>query len=452
MEFRIRPHALLVTAFIVAFTHGSTAQPRELSLSEVRALIERHDEDIVLVDARSPDAFMGWALDGVARGGHLPGSVNFAARWLKIQGANDGTKLQEVLAQKGITSERRVIVCDVTGAHRCALAAWLEERGFEKVAVFDLDAWAGEAELPLVVYPNHHWLVPPVVARAILNGQRPATFEAVANIKFAEVSWGKAEVSYDKGHLRGSFHIDTNAIEPPPLWELAPAERLEAFALAHGITCRDTILLSGADPMASFRLAVVLRYMGVRDVRVLHGGIAAWTAAGFVLETRRHQPVPVPSFGCPIPGRPELIDSITALKARQNPDFTLVDNRTWEEHIGETSGYASHNKKGRIPGCVFGRAGSQGPSSMDHYRNPDHTMRSPRAILGMWEALGINPDKHLSFMCGGGWRAAEVLTYAQVMGFKKVSLYSDGWLGWSRDPKNPVATGVPGKGTDPIRR
>ncbi len=31
---------------------------------------------------------------------------------------------------------------------------------------------------------------------------------------------------------------------------------------------------------------------------------------------------------------------------------------------------------------------------------------------------GIKPDQRLSFYCGTGWRAAEVLIYADVMGLK----------------------------------
>ncbi len=37
----------------------------------------------------------------------------------------------------------------------------------------------------------------------------------------------------------------------------------------------------------------------------------------------------------------------------------------------------------------------------------------------MWEDQGINLKNHLAFMCGSGWRAAEVYTYANVMGLKK---------------------------------
>ena len=32
----------------------------------------------------------------------------------------------------------------------------------------------------------------------------------------------------------------------------------------------------------------------------------------------------------------------------------LVDNRSWDEYIGKISGYSYHDKKGRIPGAVYG--------------------------------------------------------------------------------------------------
>ena len=48
----------------------------------------------------------------------------------------------------------------------------------------------------------------------------------------------------------------------------------------------------------------------------------------------------------------------------------------------------------------------------------------------IWKGAGIDTSTHLSFMCGGGYRAAEVLWDAWVMGLSNVSLFADGWTGW----------------------
>jgi thiosulfate/3-mercaptopyruvate sulfurtransferase len=61
----------------------------------------------------------------------------------------------------------------------------------------------------------------------------------------------------------------------------------------------------------------------------------------------------------------------------------------------------------------------------------------------MWQKDGINLDNQLAFYCGTGWRAAEVLFYADVLGLKNVTLYDGGWNEWSMDSSNPVETGEP---------
>ena len=254
-----------------------------------------------------------------------------------------------------------------------------------------------------------------------------------------------------KGHVPGSFHINTDHFEPPPAWMLGNPDVLGRFARKYGFQADDTVILSGEDPTASYRLAIVLRYMGIQDVRVLNGGFAAWKAANYRIETKSNQPPRARSFGTQIPSRPHLIDDVARAKAglRTPANFTLVDTRTWAEFTGETTGYKYHFRKGRIPGSVFGQASFKGPNSLTPYRNIDNTMRNAVEIRGLWQRSGIDTEKHLSFLCGSGWRSAEVLTFAHVMGLSNTSLYSDGWIGWSNDPDNPVESGPLKAGTSP---
>jgi thiosulfate/3-mercaptopyruvate sulfurtransferase len=206
------------------------------------------------------------------------------------------------------------------------------------------------------------------------------------------------------------------------------------------------VVVSGKDPTASYRLAIVLQYMGVADVRVLNGGFDAWKRAGYPVETQSVLPPKSPGFGSTIPKRPALIVGTADMKTRlkQPRKFVLVDARTWAEFIGTTSGYKYHFRKGRIPGSTYGQSTFTGSNSLTPYRNIDNTMRNADEILALWKRSGISTDKHLSFMCGGGWRAAEVLTFARVIGLPKTSLYSDGWIGWSNEKSNPIETGATG--------
>ncbi len=57
-------------------------------------------------------------------------------------------------------------------------------------------------------------------------------------------------------------------------------------------------------------------------------------------------------------------------------------------------------------------------------------MRNKYEILEMWDKENIDVNKQLIFMCGSGWRAAEVLTYANVIGVENTSfIVMDGWAG-----------------------
>ena len=226
---------------------------------------------------------------------------------------------------------------------------------------------------------------------------------------------------------------------------LADDDTLLGVMLENGISKTDTVIVSGEAQMAAYRVALVLRYAGVEDVRVLNGGTAAWKSAGYELETESNKPEPITDFGGEFPGNPDIVDTIEELQQMlPSQEFTLVDNRTWDEYTGKSSGYSYHDKMGRIPGAVFGYAGKTDSNSLDYFRNIDDTMRNADEIIAMWQEGGIDTQNHLSFMCGSGWRAAEVLFYANVAGLDNVSLYSDGWIGWSN-------AGLPSETGEPVK-
>ncbi len=407
-----------------------------LTVLDVAKALE--DESWILVDTRPTDAYNGWKLDGIKRGGHLPGAVDFPANWLDSDREDKSEVISTALRVKGIEPHRRIVLYGTSQHDRDRVAAYLSGLGFQQLYDFDLKSWVKDATRPLVRYKNFHLLVPPSIVKQCLDGESPETFEHAKRIKFVEVSWGEEKGSYLKGHVPRSFHVNTDHFEPPPKWMLGDPDVLLEFAKKYGLQVDDTVILSGKDPTASYRLAIVLRYMGVEDVRVLNGGFAAWQAAKYPVETSSTQPTKVESFGAKIPARPQLIANQKRVKSGlQAPqEFTLVDTRSWAEFTGKTSGYKYHSHKGRIPGSVYGQADFKGKNSLTPYRNIDNTMRNADEIRRLWKQSEINTQKHLSFMCGGGWRAAEVLTFANVMGLTDTSLYSDGWIGWSNDQHN----------------
>jgi thiosulfate/3-mercaptopyruvate sulfurtransferase len=254
------------------------------------------------------------------------------------------------------------------------------------------------------------------------------------------------------------MHLDTNALESESTWNRRSAEELEAALLAHGITYDKTIVLYGKDregdpeedkpgrmagQIAAMRAALILRYAGVEDVRLLDGGYGAWVSAGYEVETQKREPTPVESFGKQIPARQDyFVDIEEAKEILKDPDSLLVSIRTWEEFIGDVSGYNYIGPRGRIPGAVWGNCGSDA-YHMEYYRNIDNTMRDYREIQADWREADITADKRVAFYCGTGWRASETFFYAHLMGWDRIAVYDGGWFEWSQDPNNPLEVGEP---------
>jgi thiosulfate/3-mercaptopyruvate sulfurtransferase len=176
---------------------------------------------------------------------------------------------------------------------------------------------------------------------------------------------------------------------------------------------------------------------------VLNGGILSWENAGHKISREMVKPTNAKGFGAEIPTRRGLaVDIPEAKSLLRASDGELVSIRSWPEFTGEVSGYNYIEKKGRIPGAIFGNCGSDA-YHMENYRNLDHTTREFHEIEEIWKEAGITPDKHLAFYCGTGWRGSEAFFNAWLMGWPRVSVFDGGWFEWSNDPDNPVETGVP---------
>ena len=308
MPSRILSHfAIVVLAISGLLSPGGRLaaddhSPDETILSTDDLLKVMKDGDWILVDTRATDAYNGWALDGIQRGGHLPGAVDFPASWLDIDTEDPNRRLQAALRTKGIERRKHVVLYSAKKADRQRVASYLRQAGFRQLYSYDLEDWVEDRRRPLTRYENFQLLVPASIVKLLLDGRLPETFEDARRVKFVEVSWGDENASYTKGHVPRSFHVNTDHFEPPPEWKLGDRDVLSRFATKYGFQADDTVIISGEDTTASYRLAVVLQYMGVRDARVLNGGFAAWKAAEYPIETRSIAPPRAPSLPRALPG------------------------------------------------------------------------------------------------------------------------------------------------------
>ena len=424
---------------------------------------ELHEQDatrdLTIVDARPLPAYNGWRLGAEGRGGHIPAAAAFPAAWLT---SVDLEEVVRLLQGKSIVPSRPVVIYgdDTTSPDVAALGARLEELGHDGVRVLEggFAAWAADETRPVDRLANHDRLVHPEWLRRELAGEPQEASPARGFLLF-HVNSGVPE-EYAENHLPGAIYLDTNRLEDPADWNRREPDELDEALRGLGIRHDTAVVLYGRDSagdanekwparragqIAATRAAAILRYAGVDDVRILDGGYDAWVAAGNPIETVEHHPSPVPSFGLPIPQRPELIVDIAEAKAvLADPEgAALVSVRTWKEHVGKLSGYDFIGPAGRIAGDVWGNCGSDA-YHMQHYRNVDNTMRAYPEIAANWAAGGITRDKWVAFYCGTGWRASETWFYAWLMGWDRIAVYDGGWFEWSADPaNNPIEVSEP---------
>jgi 3-mercaptopyruvate sulfurtransferase SseA len=431
---------------------SSTVGGQEISTAELRRRLT--DPDLTIVDVRPLHAYNGWRLDGEARGGHIFGAVAFPSAWLA---SVDDAEVVRLLHSKEIVSSQEVVLYGAAD-DVAAVGARLTELGHTGVRSYDWNDWSADESLPVEHLPNYDRLVHTGWLRQVLDGDRPEAAPAGRFLLF-HVNFGVPE-EYEENHLPGALYLDTNQLENPVDWNRRTPEELDAAVRGLGITRDTTVILYGRDTegdadekwpgrragqIAATRAAMILRYCGVDDIRLLDGGYDAWVQAGNPLETTLREPTPVPSFGVEIPLRPDVIVDIDEAKQiLADPDHAaLVSVRTWNEHIGKVSGYNYIGPAGRIAGDVWGNCGTDA-YHMQHYRNVDNTMRAYPEIAANWEETGITPDKWVAYYCGTGWRASETWFYAYLMGWQRIAVYDGGWWEWCRDPaNNPIEVGEP---------
>lgn len=208
---------------------------------------------------------------------------------------------------------------------------------------------------------------------------------------------------------------------------------LQAAARGWGLHDGDSVVvLDDNGGLAAARAWWLLRWAGLSDVRLLDGGLRAWSDAGYPLEGLETPPV------SPAPGDVELssgrLPVLSIDEAAAFPDRgVLLDARAGERYRGETE--PVDPRAGHIPGAV----------SAPTTENLTETgrFRSPAELRARFADLGVDPEKpgEVAVYCGSGVTAAHQVAALAIAGVDAV-LFPGSWSQWSNDPTRPVATGA----------
>lgn len=238
---------------------------------------------------------------------------------------------------------------------------------------------------------------------------------------------------YDQGHIPGAIWADlarasrTNIGEPPELVGLSLLGQVQAAP--------DTavIVYDDGDVRDAARAWWMLRYWGLKNVRLLHGGWPAWQASGGA--SSREQAT-VADAGLKYSQIPErLATKKFLLEALETKRFQLVDSRSEKEHCGETR---TAQRNGSIPGAVQ----LEWTDTLDP---KTRRFKSPDELNKIFKDAGIDLSKPSVTYCQSGGRAAVMAFALELMGAKEVRNYYRSWAEWGNDPATPVDKPAPKK-------
>jgi len=260
-------------------------------------------------------------------------------------------------------------------------------------------------------------------------------------VKAVDASWylpaekrdPKAE--FLAGHIPGAVHFDIDAIADrttglPHM--LSTEAEFAAAAGALGLSERDTIIVyDGAGLFSAPRVWWTLKTFGAQDVRVLDGGLPAWRAAGYPMESGEANPAPsnfVARFNS------QAATDFTGVKAAlESNAATVVDARSAPRFRGEEAEARPGVAPGHIPGSVN-----------LHYAKLIEAGRlaAPAKIRQLFQDAGADLSKPLITTCGSGVTAALLAFALAQAGKDDVAVYDGSWAEWGSRPDAPIATGL----------
>jgi thiosulfate/3-mercaptopyruvate sulfurtransferase len=241
---------------------------------------------------------------------------------------------------------------------------------------------------------------------------------------------------YRAGHIPGAVFtdLDRDLAAPPGPGGRHPMPATADFEAAmRRAGVRDNqpvVVYDDADSTAAARAWWLLRYFGHRQVRVLDGGFAAWTAAGHPVQTGLPASAPAAGDFTASPGHLALLDADGAAALARTG--VLLDARAGARYRGETE--PVDPVAGHIPGAV------SAPTAENVHK--DGTFLPTADLARRFAALGVGAadGTAVGAYCGSGVTAAHEVLALTLAGIP-AALYTGSWSEWITDPNRPVATG-----------
>lgn len=250
-----------------------------------------------------------------------------------------------------------------------------------------------------------------------------------------------------EGHIENAILVDVNkiridrVIDGKKLTRMRPdAESFQHFMRLHGINNDSHIVLThrGKTPgqvAGAARLYWHLKYYDFKNVALLDGGNAAWTAALEDLTTDSSKVTPGNYYvGTE---HSEIVATMQQVQAKlNNPSTTLVDTRALRQHIGiDKKDYVY--EYGHIPGS------RNLPYKFLHPAKGSSAFLPEKKLQKIISALKIDLNNELILYCNSAYEcSSDWFVLHEILGHKDVRIYDGSLHQWTQYENSPMTTEI----------
>jgi thiosulfate/3-mercaptopyruvate sulfurtransferase len=197
-----------------------------------------------------------------------------------------------------------------------------------------------------------------------------------------------------------------------------------------GLDVSVPVVVYGDDLREVARAWWILRYWGVKDVRILNGGWDAWLAGKY--PTHGPEDGKQPFFAAT---RPKLVPAEKRLATKdqvkdslKEKTLQIIDARSEREYCGDL---AMAKRGGAIPGAVHLEWKALIDPKTQRFRGADE-------LKEIFKKAGIDLTRASAAHCQSGGRSSVMVFAMELMGADDVRNYYRSWAEWGNAEDTPV--------------
>ncbi len=262
----------------------------------------------------------------------------------------------------------------------------------------------------------------------------PAALATPETLKGFVVLDARPKTKYDAGHLPSARWVDHAE------WAKGFGDGQDATGWSKrigslGLTADSRVVVYDDNQAKdAARIWWVLRYWGVKDVRLLNGGWIGWEKGKH--PTEKGAPAITAGEFKAVAAPERMATKEELLNSLSGDKLQIVDARSKGEFCGTD---AMKNKRaGAIPGATQ-------LEWIDLIDKDSHRFKSPDELKKLFDDAGIKLDRPTATHCQSGGRASVMAYGLELMGAKAVRNYYKSWSEWGNADDTPVVKPEPKK-------